>query len=132
MRFTEHELTSAVVGAAKDVLAAQDKDVRKGRVAIDDLWNDMDRYQRYVVLDQVATQVLPVLTALPDVEVEFGQRPEYSSAEITGTVEGLVGDEGGRLKRKVVVQARVELVRRALGHVPPRTDPDTLTVPDHL
>lgn len=132
MRFTEHELTTAVAGAAKDVLAAQSKDVRKGRVGIDDLWDGMDRYQRYVLLDQVATQVLPVLTALPIVEVEVGARPTFSTAQITSTVEELVGDEGGRLKRKVLVQARVELVRRALGHVPPRTDPDTLIVPDHL
>ncbi len=38
----------------------------------------------------------------------------------------------GRLRRKVVVAARVALVRTALEHVPPRTDPDALIVPDHL
>ncbi|MCW2776015.1 MAG: hypothetical protein JWN91_4341, partial [Nocardioides sp.] len=30
MRFTEHELTAALTGAAKAVVTAQRKDVRKG------------------------------------------------------------------------------------------------------
>ena len=132
MRFTEHEMTAAVTGAAKEVVAAQTKDVRKGKVDIDDLWDGMDRYQRYVVLDQIGTQVLPVLVALPDVDVEPGTRPEFGDDEVTAAVEGVVGEDVGRLKRKVVVQARVALVQLALSHLPPRIDPDALIVPDHL
>jgi hypothetical protein len=132
MRFTEHELTLALHGAAKSVLAAQSKDVRKGRVDIDAVWDEMDRLQRFQLLDTLGGQLLPVLTALPDVAVESGTRPSFTDAEITEAVEEKLEDAGGRLRRKVVVTARVALVKTALAHVPPRSDPDALTVPDHL
>ncbi|HET6560298.1 MAG TPA: hypothetical protein VFG72_00335 [Marmoricola sp.] len=132
MRFTEHELTAALTGAAKTVLAAQSKDVRKGKADIDTVWNEMDRFQRFKVLDSLGDQLLPVLVALPDVEVEAGTRPTFTDEQIIETVEARLGDEGGRLKRKVVLAARVALVRTALEHVPPRSDPDGLIVPDHL
>jgi hypothetical protein len=132
MRFTEHELTAALTGAAKTVLATQLKDVRKGKADIDTVWNEMDRFQRFKVLDSLGDQLLPVLVALPDVEVEAGTRPTFTDEQIVETVEARLGDEGGRLKRKVLVAARVALVRTALEHVPPRSDPDGLTVPDHL
>ena len=132
MRFTEHELTAAVTGAAKAVLAAQRKDVRKGKQDIDDVWNEMGRYQRFQLMDAVGTQVLPVLVALPDVDVEPGTRPTFTDEQVAGAVEGLVGEELGRVKRKVLVKARVALVQTALAHVPPRSDPDALIVPDHL
>ena len=41
-----------------------------------------------------------------------------------------MGDELGRMRRKVVVAARTALVRTALDHLPPRQDPDALIVPD--
>ncbi len=132
MRFTEHELTAALTGAAKTVLAAQRKDVRRGRADIDTVWDEMDRFQRFQLLDGLGGQVLPVLVALPDVEVEPGTRPTFTDEQVSATVEGLVGEEGGRLRRKVVVRARTELVKAALAHVPPRQDPDALIVPDHL
>ena len=132
MRFTEHELTAALTGAAKTVLATQLKDVRKGKADIDTVWNEMDRFQRFKVLDSLGDQLLPVLVALPDVEVEPGTRPTFTDEQIVETVEARLGEEGGRLKRKVLVAARVALVRTALEHVPPRSDPDGLVVPDHL
>jgi hypothetical protein len=132
MRFTEHELTLALHGAAKSVLAAQSKDVRKGRADIDTVWDEMDRLQRFQLLDTLGAQLLPVLIALPDVAVESGTRPSFTDAEITEAVEEKLEDAGGRLRRKVVVTARVALVKTALAHVPPRSDPDALSVPDHL
>ena len=132
MRFTEHEMTAALTGAAKAVLAAQSKDVRRGKQDVDTLWDEMDRFQRYTLLDSLGTQVLPVLVALPDVDVEPGTRPTFTDEQVTAAVEGQVGDELGRLKRKVTVQARVALVQLALANVPPRIDPDALIVPDHL
>ena len=132
MRFTEHELTAALTGAAKTVLAAQNKDVRRGKQDIDVVWDELDRFQRFQILDSLGGQVLPVLVALPDIEVEPGTRPTFTDEQVTETVEGLVGEDVGRLKRKVVVQARVALVQAALAHVPPRSDPDALIVPDHL
>jgi hypothetical protein len=130
MRFTEHELTAALTGAAKSVLAAQSRDIRKGRTDVDAVWDSMDRYERFQLLDALGGQILPVLVALPDVEVAPGTRPSYPDRQISEVVAGLVGDEGGRLRRGVVVKARTALVQTALAHVPPRLDPDALIVPD--
>ena len=114
------------------MVAAQRRDVRRGKRGIDEVWDEMDRLQRFKVLDALGGQLLPVLVALPDVEVAAGTRPTFTDAQVTAAVEGLVGDDVRGLKRKVVVKARVALVRAALASVPPRSDPDALTVPDHL
>ena len=127
MRFTEHELTAALTGAAKAVLAAQRKDVRKGGVDIDTAWDGLDRLDRFRLLDGLGEQILPVLVALPDVDVAPGTRPSYTDKQVSEIVSGLVGDEGGgRLRRAVTVKARTALVQTALAHVPPRIDPDAL------
>lgn len=132
MRFTEHELTMALTGAAKAVLATQRRDVRRGRVDIDAVWDELDRYQRFEILDQLGAQLLPVLVALPDVDVAPGTRPSYTDREVAETVEAVLGDAGGKLRRAVVVKTRTALVQTALAHLPPRQDPDALVVPDHL
>jgi hypothetical protein len=125
MRFTEHELTAALTGAAKSVVAARKK-VRKGGVDIDSAWDAMDRYEKFKLLDALGSQILPVLVALPDVEVAPGTQPSYSNKEVTETVAGLVGNDVGKLRRAVVVKARTALVQTALANVPPRLDPDAL------
>ncbi len=132
MRFTEHELTAAVTGAAKAILATQRKDVRKGKVDLDTAYDEMDRYQRFQLLDQVGTQVLPVLVALPDVEVATGTRATYTESQVRETVESVMADDAGKLRRAVQVTSRTALVQLALEHLPPRQDPDALIVPDHL
>lgn len=131
MRFTEHELTVALTGVAKNVLAVRDKDVRKGRRTEDELWESLDRYQRFVVLDGLGDQLLPVLVALPDVEVEAGGRATYTDEQVTTAVEERLGEERG-VRRKALLTARVALVKLALECLPPRQDPDALIVPDHL
>ncbi len=132
MRFTEPELTAALTGAAKVVLKAQRKDVRRGRADVDTVWDELDRYQRFQLLDQLGTQILPVLVALPDIQVAPGTRPTYTDRQVRDTVDALLGEGPGKLRRAVVVKARTALVQSALSHVPPRRDPDALTVPDHL
>ena len=132
MRFTEHEMTAALTGAAKTVLAAQRKDVRRGKADIDTVWKELGGYQRFQLLDQLGSQLLPVLVALPDVDVAVGARATYTDREVSETVEGVLGDEGGKLRRAVLVKARTALVQSALAHLPPRQDPDALIVPDHL
>ncbi|MCA1981758.1 hypothetical protein [Nocardioides nematodiphilus] len=131
MRLTEKEMTAALTGVAKQVVAAQDKSVRKGKVSVDELWELMTRYQRYVVLNGLGDQVLPVLVALPDVEVAIGERPQYTDEQITEAVEAQLGDEG-RLRRKMLLTARVALVRIALESIPPKADPEAFVVPDFL
>ncbi|MDN4160882.1 hypothetical protein [Nocardioides abyssi] len=133
MRFTEHELTAALTGAAKTVFAAQDKDVRRGRRDVDEAWQALTTVQRFHVLDALGDQVLPVLVALPDVEVEPGTRPTYTDEQVTRVVEEkLGGGVAGRVRRALVVKGRVALVQAALAALPPRQDPDALIVPDHL
>jgi hypothetical protein len=125
MRFTEHELTAALTGAAKSVVAAG-KEFRKSRLDIDTAWDAMDRYQKFQLIDALGSQILPVLIALPDVEVAPGTRPSYPNHQVSEVVAGLVGDDLGRLRRAVVVKARTALVQTALANVPPRLDPDAL------
>jgi hypothetical protein len=130
MRFTEHELTAALTGAAKVMLAARRKDVRRGRADVDTVWEEMDRYQRFQILDQLGAQILPVLVALPDIPVAPGTRPTYTDHQVREAIEGIIGDSPGKLRRAIVVKARTALVQAALSHVPPRRAPDALTVPD--
>lgn len=132
MRFTERELTAALEGAAKDVLAAQDKQVRKGRRTADEAWGELSRFQRFQLLDGIGDQVLAALVALPDVEVAIGTRPTYTDDQVRAAVEERLGDEHSGLRRKAAVAARTALVQLALSHVPPRADPDALIIPDHL
>ena len=125
MRFTEHELTAALTGAAKSVLASR-KDVRKRGLDIDTAWEAMSRYERFQMLDALGDQILPVLVALPDIDVAPGTRPSYSTKQVSEVVARLVEDDLSRLRRVVVVKARTALVQTALAHVPPRLDPDSL------
>jgi len=132
MRFTERELTLALEGAAKSVLAAQDKTVRKGRRTVDDAWAELSRYQRFQLLDGLGDQLLPVLVALPDVDVAPGTRPTFTDAQVRTTVEERLGDQAKGIKGRVRVEASLALTRLALAALPPRADPDALIVPDHL
>lgn len=125
MRFTEREMTEGLTGAAKLVAARGKAD------KADETWEGLTRYQRFQLLDGLGSQVLAVLVALPDVEVEIGTRPTFTDAQITEAVEATLGDVG-RLKRKMQVAARVALTKTVLQHVPPRADPDALIIPDHL
>ena len=103
MRFTERELTVALEGAAKSVLAVQDKTVRKGRRTADEAWAALTRYQRFQLLDGLGDQVLPVLVSLPDVEVAVGTRPTFTDAQISAAVEERLGAVKG-IKRKVLLR----------------------------
>lgn len=129
VRFTEDELTVALTAAAKTVLAG--KRLRRRAADADAAWDAMDRYQRFKLLDAVGDQVLPVLVALPDVEVAPGTRPTYSTRQVEEVVAGIVGDDLGKLRRAVAVKARTALVQTALANLPPRLDPDALGPPEH-
>ncbi len=122
MRFTEHEMTVAVRAAARTVASGR-------RKRLD--WERLDAMERYHVLDAVGGQVLPALIALPDVEVEAGTRPTFTTAQVAAAVEQSMGESGGgRLRRKATVAARTALVLQALAALPVRQDPDALTSPD--
>lgn len=126
MRFTEHELTLALHGAAKTVLAAR-KDVRKKKLDVDELWQTMDKFERYQLLDGLGGQLIPALVALPDVDVAPGTRATFTHDQVVEAVESVVGDAGGKLRRKATVTLQVALVTAALEKLPIRRDPDGLT-----
>ena len=128
MRFTEHELTIAVTAAAKSVAGTKGR----RRADADAVWESMSKLDRYHHLEAVGGQVLPVLLALPDVEVPAGTRPTFTDAQVLAAVEETLGEGGGRLRRKVTVVARATLVKVALAQLPIRQDPDALIVPDSL
>jgi len=129
MRFTEHELTVAVTAAAKTVAGAK---VRR-RVRPGEAWDAMSKIDRYHLLDAVGSQVLPVLIALPDIEVPAGTRPSFTNEQVAAAVQETLGETGvGRIRQKVAVAARVALVQAALAQLPVRQDPDALIVPDSL
>ena len=127
MRFTEHELTVAVTAAAKIVAGGRIGKRGKG----EEKWEAMSKIDRYHLLEAVGSQVLPVLIALPDVEVPAGTRPTFTDTQIATAVEQTLGESGvGRLRQKVAVAARLTLVRTALAQLPVRQDPDALVAPD--
>jgi hypothetical protein len=129
MRFTEHELTVAVTAAARIVAGGTIGRRGKG----EEKWEAMSKIERYHLLEAVGGQVLPVLLALPDVEVEAGTRPTFTDAQIAAAVEQTMDKTGiGRMRRKVALAARLTLVRTALAQLPVRQDPDALIVPDSL
>ncbi|KRE95546.1 hypothetical protein ASG76_07875 [Nocardioides sp. Soil774] len=124
MRFTEHELTVAVTAAAKVVAAGKARRRTKGEAA----WDALSKIERYHLLEAVGSQVLPVLIALPDVEVPAGTRPTFTDAQIAAAVDDTLGESGvGRIRQKVALAARLTLVRTALAQLPVRQDPDALT-----
>ena len=119
MRFTEHELTVAVTAAAKTVAGARRRGVRR-RSDREETWAALSRHEQYQVLDAVGSQVLPVLLALPDLDVPEGVRPSFSDAQVLGAVQETLGDAARGIRGKVVVAARLALVRDALAQLPPR------------
>ncbi|HEX2894874.1 MAG TPA: hypothetical protein VHO29_12825 [Marmoricola sp.] len=124
MEFTEAELTIALTAAAKTALAAQSKDIRKGRVDVEDAWRELGGYGRYQLLDSLGAQVLPVLASLPDVPRVHGERPSYGVGQVRAAVEEHVEPELGRMRRMAVVAARVAVVQSALAALPPWVDPE--------
>ncbi len=133
MRFTEHELTLAVTAAARTVAGGKIRRRAKDRAKDESTWDSMSKIDRYHLLEAVGSQVLPVLLALPDIEVPAGTRPTFTDAQIVAAVEETLGESGvGKLRQKVAVAARLTLVRTALAQLPVRQDPDALIVPDSL
>lgn len=124
VQFTEAELTVALTAVAKATLIAQSKEIRKGRVDVEDVWRDLGGYGRYQLLDSLGTQILPVLASLPDVPRVHGERPSYTAAQIRAAVEGHLEAVESRLRRVAVLAARTALVQNALAQLPPWVDPE--------
>ena len=119
MRFTERELTVALEGAAKSVLAAQDKTRAQGRRTADEAWDALTKFQRFQLLDGLGDQLLAAAGLAAGRGGGGRTRPTFTDAQIRAAVEERLGGVRG-IKRKVLLEARVALVRMALETVPPR------------
>lgn len=125
MQFSERELTVAVRAAAETMM-------KSGAGGRKTTWDALTPYERYLVLEPVSNQVLPVLAQLPEVDVPPGTRPQFTNVQLVEAVERTMEAGGGRFRRKVALAGRVALIKSALAAMPPRDDPDSFVVPDHL
>jgi hypothetical protein len=124
VQFTEAELTVALTAAAKSALSAQSREIRKGRLDVEDAWRDLGGYGRYQLLESLGSQILPVVASLPDVPRVHGERPSFTTAQVRAAVAEHLGDVEGRLRRQALLVARTALVRTALAALPPWSDPE--------
>lgn len=130
MHFTEAELTAALTAIAKATLTAQSKEIRKGRVDVEDAWRDLGGYGRYQLLDALGTQFLPVLASLPDVPRTHGERASYTDAQVRAAVEQHLDPGEGRVRRMALALARTALLQTALAQLPPWFDPESIDLDD--
>ena len=94
----------------------------------------MSKIDRYHLLEAVGSQVLPVLLALPDVEVAAGTRPTFTDAQIGEAVEQTLGETGvgqAAPRRSRWPPVSRSCVRRSRSSRCART-PTRLIVPDSL
>lgn len=119
MQLSEYEMTAALRGAARTVASA-----RRSRAKGGDAWERLTRLEQYTMLTSLGDQILPVLAALPDVEVPAGGRASYTPQQIEAAVAEQVDPSLGRIKRAVALKTRAVLVQAALDSLPQRPDPD--------
>ena len=112
------------------VLATQRKDVRRGRADVDTIWDEMDRQQRFQLLDQLGAQILPSWSP-PDIRsprnaTDVHRRSGARNRRRPGR------RRPGKLRRAVIVKSRTALVQWRSATCRRVSDPDALIVPDHL
>jgi hypothetical protein len=124
MQFTEAELTSILKGVALATLTAQSKDVRKGRLDVEQVWQDLGGYGRYEMLEALSHRVLPALVALPEVDRVHGKQLKVRGSLLRSAVEETTGEEAGTgMRRKAYVVSMAALIGAALAALPPYVDP---------
>lgn len=137
MRFTEHEMTTALTAVAKfgHAVRAQTDD-------IDGAWEALDRHSRYLVMSSLGDVALPVLVALPEVTIEPGTRAAYEHETIAAAVNEVLeskalsaaartGTEPVEIDSRQTL-AHTLLVAEVLNHMPVRLDPDGLLTDDAI
>lgn len=144
MRFTEHEMTTALHGYVKATLH---RDAEKA----EEIWRTMPKYTRFERLQMAGEVVLPVLGRLPDIDVPTGSVPSFTDQQVAETLEpwleerfrdqtvaeaersGRTGPDAldaaarefegwWREARRQVVREHVEFVQGVLAHLPVRTE----------
>lgn len=131
MKFTEHEMTTAVTAVAKFGHAVANK-----TDDVDAAWEGLDRFSRYQMLAAIGERALPVLVALPEVTIEPGTRAEYEMETIAAAVNEVLeskalnaaaqaGTEPAEVDPRLLT-AHTLLVAEVLNQMPVRRDADGL------
>lgn len=139
MRLTEHEMTAAITGVSKVVLAVQHPDRANDDFDVEAVWNATPKLGRYHLMTPLGDFILPALVALPDVEVAAGSRPEFTTDQVTTAVTETLAAEMERAGASLpadqqarLVYARSAMVLEAITHLPVRLDPDALLNADDI
>lgn len=139
MKFTEHEMTTALTGLAKHYLAQIHPDKDADDFGVDAAWENIPRFNRYKTLEVYGDLVLPVLVALPDVDVEPGTRPVFDDNQVLTAAQQVVADReaAGRSHAPDVsaddaVKSSFLTTRLALRFLPVRLDADGLLTGDDI
>jgi hypothetical protein len=137
MKFTEHEMTSALTAVAKLSVA-----VRARSDDPDATWESVSRIDRYHLLAGLGDVVLPILVALPDVTIEPGTRAEYDMETIAAAVNETLESKALTAAAKTgappadidpqTTIAHTLVTAEVLNHMPVRLDPDGLLTEDAI
>ncbi|KQP63069.1 hypothetical protein [Nocardioides sp. Leaf285] len=140
MQFTEHEMTIGLQGLAKATLHP-DPAIREKA------WVDLGAHGRWQRLDALGDIVLPMLVALPQVEIEPGARAEYAAEQYRTVAEARLRQETaaagraempeiGEVERERLVFERAFMLCLVVESMPLRQDAAgvlaAFEVPDHL
>ncbi|MFL6023349.1 MAG: hypothetical protein ACJ72O_08435 [Marmoricola sp.] len=127
MQFSEAELTTLLKGVALATLSAQSKEIRKGRLDVEQVWADLGGYGRYEMLEGLSHRVLPVLVALPELPRTHGKTLKVRGSVLRAAVEETTGEEAGTgVRRKAYVVSMAALIGAALAGLPPYLDPEQI------
>ncbi len=140
MRFTEHEMTVAVAGVARESFESLPGFMRRKAGAA--TWDELPKMARYRLLSASSKLVIPGLTALPErptvgatpafTDDEYAEAAESTLRQLADRAEPGTWDGLAERKRRKQVDAAAATLRVAVAAMPHRQDPDALIVPDHL
>lgn len=140
MRFTEHEMTTALHGFVKAGLH-HDPD------QAEEIWRTMPKFPRFERISMVGEVILPVFGLLPDIAVATGEQPTFTDEQVAAALAPWLEErfraqsiahaeaEGTALEdaeaeftawwaeaQAEVVAEHVEFVQGVLLHLPVRTE----------
>lgn len=103
MRFTEHEMTTALHGFVK---AGLHRDPEQA----EEIWRTMPRFPRFERIQMVGEVALPVMVRLPEIDVETGTQPQFSDEQVAETVRPWLEE---RFRAQTLAQAEADQIPAA-------------------
>lgn len=100
MRFTEHEMTTALHGFVK---AGLHRDPEQA----EELWRTMPKFPRFERIQMVGEVVLPVFGLLPELDVETGTQPQFTDEQVADALRPWLEQ---RFRAQTLAQAEADQV----------------------